>query len=204
MALLNRWSDAENRELAIWRIEEQESFFVNALGYSSDRRHPLKRLEHLAGRYLLHLLIPELSVQRIIIAAEGKPYIENSNTYFSISHSFPYIAVAISIHDSIGIDIQCKTNKILRLKDKFLSDKEQAICMEDIGLTTFAWCAKEAVFKKFGKGAIDFKSHMPIAHILPVEDNFLHGFMHFSKFLPQSIENFKGKIEEDYCWAVTI
>ncbi|NDC78661.1 MAG: 4-phosphopantetheinyl transferase, partial [Chitinophagia bacterium] len=45
-------------KLALWRIEEGEDFFQARLPVSSDIRSPQKRLQHLAGRHLLQVLVP--------------------------------------------------------------------------------------------------------------------------------------------------
>jgi hypothetical protein len=48
----------QSTRLAIWKIEESESFFAETVPLKRDITHPHKRLQHLAGRYLLRFLFP--------------------------------------------------------------------------------------------------------------------------------------------------
>ena len=61
--------------------------------------------------------------------------------------------------------------KIGRLQDKFLSVTEQELTRNDIQKITLTWAAKEAVFKYYGLGSVDFKSDMPIQGISWNEHN---------------------------------
>jgi phosphopantetheinyl transferase len=159
--------------IAIWKITESEDFFSQALGFGSEQKHPKRRLEHLSGRFLLQLLVPGFPFERISIHPLGKPMLEDNSIWFSISHSFPYAAAIVSTQKSVGIDIQVYQEKILRLQSKFLSNAEQEITTEDMHRITLAWCAKEALFKYYGLGAVDFKADMPITSMdLHSEDKF--------------------------------
>jgi len=46
-------------KLGIWQIEEEESFFLAKVPLQRNITHPHKRLQHLAGRYLLQYLFPD-------------------------------------------------------------------------------------------------------------------------------------------------
>lgn len=172
MPLLQTLEHNDTR-IAIWKITESEDFFSQALGFGSEQKHPKRRLEHLSGRFLLQLLVPGFPFEHISIHPLGKPMLEDHALWFSISHSFPYAAAIVSTQKSVGIDIQVYQEKILRLQSKFLSDAEQEITTEDMHRITLAWCAKEALFKYYGLGAVDFKADMPIASMdLLSEDRF--------------------------------
>jgi 4'-phosphopantetheinyl transferase len=152
-------------QLVIWQIEEPESFFASALGFNSDKKHPKRRLEHLSGRYLLKVLHSDFPFEKMVIGTGGKPELSDESLHFSISHSFPYAAAIISKDKSVGIDIQVFVDKIQRLSPKFLTPLEQKIVGNTIPPITLAWAAKEALFKYYGLGAVDFKEDMPIQHI---------------------------------------
>lgn len=203
MALIKRWFENEHLEIAIWNIEESEAFLSNATGVMSPNKSPKKRLEHLTGRYLLQQMIPDMDLNLIKKTPEGKPYFENDDTHFSLSHSFPYVACAVSIGISVGIDIQMKVEKILRLQSKFLSPEEQKLTQNDIDRITFSWCAKEAMFKKYALGSVDFKADMPITTIYNTDDQTICN-IDFQKYIGKYIQTIKGACLEDYCWAVTI
>lgn len=203
MALIKRWYESETLEIAIWNIEESESFLQAQTGTSSPNKSPKKRLEHLTGRYLLQQMIPDMDLSLIKKTPEGKPYFEDDDTFFSLSHSYPYVACAVSTGISVGIDIQYKVDKIHRLQDKFLSAAEQQLTGQTLDGLTFAWCAKEAMFKKYGEGSVDFKLDMPITSF---SQNEIHTYCNidFQKYNAPYIQTIKGECLEDCCWAVTL
>ncbi len=82
--------------------------------------------------------------------------------YFSISHSYPYVACIISTKSSVGIDIQCWHKNILALQHKFLAPAEQQYCGDDAQKITLAWSSKEAAYKYQGRRGVDFIEHLPI------------------------------------------
>lgn len=202
MPIIKHWKDHKAQELIIWEITEEETFFTLETGLTSSKIHYKKRLEYLASRLALKILLPELKLEDIMIDSEGKPHIHNSELHFSISHSFPYIAVIIDNEKSVGIDIQTKQDKILRLQSKFLSEFEMELCNNNIDNITLAWCYKEAMYKKYGKGGIDFKLHMPITS-MQTEDKTSSAIIAFSKTNTVQEVKFLGGIEKDYCWGIS-
>lgn len=181
--------EAETR-LAIWKIEETEGFFNVPL--QRDITHPHKRLQHLAGRYLLRYLFPDFPLGLIKIADTRKPYLENEAYHFSISHCSDYAAAIVSKTKRVGVDIEVPSPKVEKIKHKFLHPEElaavngEAVSVEwsmvnntgtDNGPPTISnetssyhnsqlqtpntkltllWSAKEAVFKWWSYGAVDF------------------------------------------------
>ena len=63
----------DTTRLAIWKIEEEEAFFHVPL--QREITHPHKRLQHLAGRYLLKYLFPDFPTELIRIADTRKPFL---------------------------------------------------------------------------------------------------------------------------------
>jgi 4'-phosphopantetheinyl transferase len=196
-------STFDDNQLLIWHISEEEEFFHKEAGIISNKIHQKKRLEYLASRWCLKILIPNLNVQTILKGDDGKPYLPDTDIHFSISHSFPYVAVAVSQHHTIGIDIQTKQEKILKLQYKFLNEFEQALCENDIDKITFAWCCKEAMYKKYGLGGLDFKIHMPIAHLVANKETAI-AIINFNKNTVAYPQQLSGAIMDDFSWAITI
>lgn len=199
MPLIAQWKDTTtNSIIAIWHIEEPESYFSEYLGFNSDKKNQTRRIEHLAGRFLLKILMPDFPFQDIILSPSGRPYLPNESLKFSISHSYPYIAAIINEENPVGIDIQKYQEKIVRLQDKFLSPIEQEICNNDITDITLAWTAKEAAFKWYALGEVDFINHMPINKI-EWEDQKATILMHFIKNNNQlKLEGGKG---DQFAWS---
>ncbi|HRO42609.1 MAG TPA: 4'-phosphopantetheinyl transferase superfamily protein [Flavipsychrobacter sp.] len=162
MPLYREWSSDPFSLAAIWEIAEPESFFIERTGLTIDIKSEKRRLEHLAGRFLLKHLKEDFPVLSIAPDEYDKPRLNNNQYYFSISHSFPYVAAVVSPSVECGIDIQVWHQRMESLQHKFLSDTEQQFFKNDPQLITLAWCAKEAVYKWQGRRGVDFIEHLPI------------------------------------------
>ena len=144
-------------KLAIWKIEEPEAFFLSYVPLSSEISHPHKRLQHLAGRYLLQYLFPDFPIHSIQIASTRKPFLENERYHFSISHCGDYAAAIVSSADRIGIDIELQRPTVAKIAHKFLHQEElKQVLLDDIKGLTILWSSKEAIFKWWGLGDVDF------------------------------------------------
>jgi phosphopantetheinyl transferase len=156
--------------LGIWKIEETEDFFLSNVPLQSEVRHPHKRLQHLAGRFLLQFLFPGFPYELIRIADTRKPYLPDEEYHFSISHCGDYAAAIVSSDQRVGIDIEIPSPKVERIKHKFLNKAEVSkfeirnTKSEDpnSNVLTLLWSAKEAVFKWYGAGNVDFRHHIQL------------------------------------------
>ena len=159
----------ETTRLGIWKIEESEAFFKSSVPQHRDVTHPHKRLQHLAGRFLLRFLYPDFPYELIQIADTRKPYLPDAQYHFSISHCGDYAAAIVSCDKRVGIDIEIPVEKIMRIMHKFLSPEEHEIFSlidPDENKTPFAtllWSAKECVFKWYGDGGVDFRKHIQLS-----------------------------------------
>lgn len=162
MPLLQEWNSDPYSLAAIWKIEEPEAFFSERTGIHSEIKSQKRRLEYLAGRFLLKYLKTDFPLVSILPDEHDKPRIENNRYFFSISHSFPFVAAVVSPYVECGIDIQTWHPRILQLQHKFLSPKEQLFFKNEPELVTLAWSAKEAAYKWQGRRGVDFMKHMPI------------------------------------------
>ena len=170
----------ETTRMAIWKIEETKEFFIADVPLQREITHPHKRLQHLAGRFLLKYLFPGFPYELIEIADTKKPFLPGDQFHFSISHCGDYAAAIVSTDKRVGVDIEIPTEKVERIKHKFLSDDDIANCQLPIvnsqpgsRLLTKLWSAKEAVFKWYGEGGVDFRSHIVFEKI-----NFEEGRIH--------------------------
>ena len=153
-------------KIGVWHITEDENFFLEQVPLQRNITHPHKRLQHLAGRYLLKNLFPLFPISLILIADTRKPFLEDEAFHFSISHCGNYAAAIVSIRNRVGVDIEIPHQKIEKIQHKFLSEKEKQILQEDGGdnknMLTMAWSVKEAMFKWYGAGQVDFIEDMNI------------------------------------------
>ena len=150
----------ETTRLGIWKIEETEEFFLSNVPLQREVTHPHKRLQHLAGRFLLQFLFPDFPYELIRIADTLKPYLPDEQYHFSISHCGDYAAAIVSSNQRVGIDIEIPSGKVEKIKEKFLSKEE--ISNQNPKLLTLLWSAKESVFKWYGNGKVDFRRHIQL------------------------------------------
>lgn len=168
--VLNKKID-DQTVLAVWKIEETEEQLLSSLQL---KQHELDVITSLsAGKRALHWLSTRVLLRKMLNTADyidcqmdehGKPYLVNSDIHISLSHSYDYASVIISKDKKVGVDIELIKMKIKSIKHKFLSDVELA--QKQIGDNTnglyVCWCAKEAIYKWYGKKGLEFKQHIHI------------------------------------------
>lgn len=155
--------------LAVWKIAEPESFFTQKVSLQQSVTHPHKRLQHLAGRFLLPYLFADFPSELIQIADTRKPFLPDENYHFSISHCGDYAAAIVSSSCRVGIDVELVTHRVDKIKHKFLHASELMEWnieglepAERFSTLTLLWSAKEAMFKWWGRGDVDFSECMQI------------------------------------------
>ncbi|MEJ7911557.1 MAG: 4'-phosphopantetheinyl transferase superfamily protein [Chitinophagaceae bacterium] len=159
--------DAHTR-MGIWKIEEDEEFFSARVQLQRSITHPRKRLQHLAGRYLLTYLFPGFPLHLILIADTRKPFLEDEAFHFSISHCGAFAAVIVSTTHRVGIDIEIPTPKPLLILHKFLHPEENSLLLSNeqsdhTSAATLLWSAKESMFKWWGRGKVDFSEMLRLS-----------------------------------------
>ncbi len=156
-------------ELGLWHIEESEAYFMERLSLSGVEAEFVqqikgrRRLEWLAGRWLLHLMSGREERGACLKDEFGKPYLENSLFDISISHSREMTAV-MAAPQAVGVDIQVLVSKIERLAHKYMRPEEleslvPATRLEHLHIY---WGAKEALYKAYGRRQLDFRAHIHI------------------------------------------
>ena len=192
MPLLLSTHPSADSVFGLWQIAESEAFFRADLPLSADEeadlamhQNPLRRMEWLAGRWLLHKLTDE--PQRLPLAKDAfsKPFFpENQHLACSLSHSKglvgalildashpePHPLAAVPLPPSIGCDIQVLTLKMPKIAHKFLNvpEKEFVEMMpkgQHLDLLHLYWTAKESLYKAYGLKALDFREHIFVHNI---------------------------------------
>ncbi|PJE46877.1 MAG: 4-phosphopantetheinyl transferase [Sediminibacterium sp.] len=156
-------------QLAVWKIEETESFFAQKVSVQQQVNHPHKRLQHLAGRFLLPFLYADFPSELIQIANTRKPFLPDEAYHFSISHCGNYAAAIVSSTQRVGVDVELVTHRVNKIRHKFLHINELIDWkiegleeQEKYRTLTLLWSAKEAMFKWWGRGDIDFSECMQV------------------------------------------
>jgi len=184
MPLVYQQNINDSTKLGVWHITEPEEFFLLRVPVQREITHPNKRLQHLAGRYLLQALYPDFPYPLIRIADTRKPFLANEAYHFSISHCGNYAAVVVSSQYRVGVDVELITSKVEKVKHKFLSLQEQAMLGNIYNapyeilsekLLTAAWSIKESLYKWQGNSEVDFIKHL---HIKNIEINNNEGLAH--------------------------
>lgn len=173
--------------MGIWKIEENEDFFLQEVPLQRHISHPHKRLQHLSGRYLLKKLFPDFPYELIMIADTRKPFLSNEAYHFSISHCGDFAAAIVSSVNRVGVDIELVKPMIEKISHKFLGESEMKLLYEGesgtdrTALLTICWSAKEAMFKWHGDGGVDFKSDMQLGEQIDFSGDFIRSCFDFSK-----------------------
>lgn len=153
----------------VWKIEEtSEELFsmldlqTDCLPFLQNIKTEKRRQEWLATRVLLK----ELSGLNLPIAyhADGAPYLPDSPYHLSISHTNGYAAVLLQEQPAAGIDIEYYSERILKIRSRFMSP-EEAACVDPDNVVKHLlvyWCAKEALFKMIRQQDVDFTEHLHI------------------------------------------
>lgn len=113
----------------------------------SDKR----RCEMLAERLLLSHYFMGIRVE-LGHDEHGAPRIVGfDEIYVSISHTHGMVIMALSEHEPMGIDVECISERVVKVRDRFINDSENAgISRVDAADLTLAWTAKEAMYKLAG------------------------------------------------------
>jgi 4'-phosphopantetheinyl transferase EntD len=170
VALFYQHNINEYSKLGIWRIEEPEAFYLEKVPLKKGVSHPYKRLQHLAGRFLLPTLYADFPLEEILVADTRKPFLESEQYHFSISHGGNFAAAIVSSRSRVGVDIELVSPRIIAISHKFLHYNEKLFLNDwvhltkmHLELTTVLWSAKEAIYKWYGHGELDFRQHMQLS-----------------------------------------
>lgn len=161
--------------LDLWLIAEEEAFFRHDLPLSAEEegdlallKNNIRRLEWLAGRWLLHRLTGSPQRMGLSKNAFSKPFfLDQPNLHCSLSHSKGVVG-ALLADQNCGCDVQVLVEKMTRLAPKFLSPPEaDFVAMhsaeEQFDLLHVFWTAKESMYKAYGLKELDFRKNMNLA-----------------------------------------
>ena len=125
--------------------------------------NPKRQQEWIVGRYMMHTLLPD-RISDLLITPSGKPFFENGSTQFSISHSGNLLGIIVSTA-AIGLDIQEFSKSVNKVSHKFITEENLAVFPTHVSMSDqqhILWSTKEAVFKAYGLGKVDFKKDILI------------------------------------------
>lgn len=205
MPLLKMNKVGKESTWALWFISEneQELTFITMETCPEEIVSPLKRLEWLSGRALIKSVLESegLEYQGLRKDEFGKPFLKELNQQISISHSYPYVAVQIHQSESVGIDLEQPKDKLLKIAHRVLSEAELEDAGKDIVKHCVYWCAKEAMYKIYGKRGLHFENQLNLTPFSLQSSGLLEGVIHVNDF--RSDVSLAYLVESEYVMVYT-
>lgn len=150
----------------LWYIQEGEtelSEFVEEV-CPAEIVHEQKRLEWLAGRALIKSLTEKIEINYHGLTKDefGKPFLNKHPHHISLSHSYPHVVAQIDRTNSVGIDLEQPKEKLRKIASRVFDKDEVKDAGYDITKLCIYWCAKEALYKIYGKRNLLFTDHLKV------------------------------------------
>ena len=148
----------------VWEITETEQELMdmcsipnNELEELSMMRSEARRKEKLAVRALLNKIFDD----KVYLGHHdnGRPFLHNSATEISISHSDRFVAIITHRDEALGIDIESLDRDF-----SDLGDRNRKLQLAII------WCAKEAIFKRMSLLDVDYAEQIEIEKFTPHDE----------------------------------
>jgi phosphopantetheinyl transferase len=198
------WKSTETWQNMLESFPNKEIYSHDVHKIQSDKR----KQEWLAIR----LLLKHLSGSEIPISyhENGAPFLHGYPYHISISHTVDYAAMILSKNPYPGIDIEYRSERAWKLRNKYMGEKEQEMFaslyndqqtddnkrFRHAELATVCWCAKETAYKALRKTEVDFIEHL---HVLPFTLSEKGSFpLKETKTSKQEIFNIHYRITEDF------
>jgi len=171
MPLLSVRKIDQHTYLGLWDLQEPAEDLTNQLNQVAPENLPRpaftstsRQQQWLAARLLVYTLLPNLTTAPVLLCTDplGKPFLQHTSFHVSISHTTSTVAVILSDHYEVGIDIESIHSKVLRVKEKFLSPAELNETQDSLVKTMIYWCTKETLYKLYSKKKLLFKEHLGV------------------------------------------
>lgn len=169
MALYKTITVDEHTKAFIWKVEEPFEWLSKGIKLTSNCQERVKGMKselHKRGFMSIRHLLAEAGYTDFDLYYDelGKPHLKD-HRYISITHSFEFTAIIVS-EEEVGIDIEKKRDKILKIAEKFTPIEEYRTLANAAALVrklTIVWGAKESVYKLYAEPGLSFLQHINIA-----------------------------------------
>lgn len=183
MGIAYRKKVDSDTEFALWKIEENAEELYHQLQLDEEEKAFVQKLSN-SKRYL-HWLGTRVLLRKMLnteeyidckVDAHGKPYLTSIPYHISLSHSFDYAAVMIGKNKPVGIDIEKIDRKVERIAQKFMRPEELAFIKPEHRIKQLyaCWCAKEAVYKCYGRKEVSFLNHISLRDFVCCDAGTVH------------------------------
>ena len=171
----------DKTRIGVWQVTETEEELKALSSVPSDELEEISfiRSESLRRQKLaVRAPLDEMFEDKVYLSHHdnGKPYIENSVTNISITHTEKYVAVILNDNDDVGIDIESLARDFSSVEKKALSEDEIDDLEDDEkrnGQLAIYWCAKEAIYKMLGQYDVNFAEQIEVEKFRPKKDGEL-------------------------------
>ncbi|MDR0349473.1 MAG: 4'-phosphopantetheinyl transferase superfamily protein, partial [Tannerella sp.] len=178
----------------VWKIDETWNellqLFENPGAYArflAQFKYDGRKAEWLAVRILLKQLLNEEAT--IAYYETGIPYLPNHPFHISISHTKGHAAVMLDKNKPVGIDIEYHSERIHRIKSRFMNDTELAsFSYLNTEQLLVCWSAKETAFKAMQQRVVDLQTNI---HIISFQDNGNRGMLTLKETFTQMQANYR-------------
>jgi phosphopantetheinyl transferase len=135
--------------------------------------HSVQRVEWLACRVAIRQLAEAEGIVYTGLQKDefGKPHLIDSPCHISLSHTQGWAAVVLHKTKPVGIDIEPIREQFKRVVPRVLSEDELTDAAGNPARLAVYWCAKEALYKLYGKRKLTFREHL---HVEPFADGAEH------------------------------
>lgn len=179
MSLVYKNNSNKSTSIGIWKKEESYSDLFKSTLLTIEEEKDLKetklekrRLEKIVTRKLIQVLLPDfgkIKYHGLTKLSTGKPLLKHCPIELSVSHCEEYIAVQLTTNRQAGIDIQNINEKLCTVAPRVFSKEELQEINNDSVLLARAWSGKEAIFKFYEKGKINFIRDIKLENIMSPE-----------------------------------
>jgi phosphopantetheine--protein transferase-like protein len=174
----------------VWQITEPLEYLVSNLSPQeiielSQIQVIEKKCEYAAVRNLLQFIASKehFIYEPIQKNENGKPFLPTIPLEISISHAFPFVAVAFA-PKPLGIDIEEKKEKIRKVAQRVFSEKELSFAHNNLDYLAQLWTAKEALYKAYSRKGIAFRENI-ICDFCPEKQVFCKGWVKKEDFFTE-------------------
>ncbi|MEJ0056853.1 MAG: 4'-phosphopantetheinyl transferase superfamily protein [Bacteroidota bacterium] len=152
----------KDRAWGLWHIQEGEGLTGEIC--PSEIINEQKQLEWLTGRALIKTLAESLGLKYNGLNKDefGKPFLNSHPHHISLSHSYPHVVAQIDRTSPVGIDLEQPKEKLRTIAHRVFSAGEVKDAGNDIIKLCIYWCAKEALYKFYGKRNLLFTDHLKV------------------------------------------
>ena len=185
MGVIYRKDIEEGCRLGIWEITESFDDLRSRLSLETEEVRKLEGYRN-QGRQLEWLSVRTLANElagtntRIVYTEDRKPYLLDSSSHISISHSKDFTAIMLSKFKRVGVDLEHMSQRVNGIADKFINEKEH-ITSDSEDLSTYHlyihWCAKEALYKICDKKFINLRDNITIEKFNPEKEGCIRGLV---------------------------